>query len=74
MTTKFIETQGIELTKINGESYCKMIDVLKLIHHEYFETEDKETQKAPACNFHCFFHAFIFSYIFFILLEVHLLL
>ena len=44
MTTKFIETQGIDITKINGESYCKMIDVLKLIHHEYFETEDKETQ------------------------------
>ena len=44
MTTKYIETQGIELKKIDGDTYCRMIDALKLIHHEYFETENKEFQ------------------------------
>ena len=45
MTTTYIETKGLPLYKVNGEVYCKMIDVIKLIHHEYFETENKDFQK-----------------------------
>ena len=44
MTTKYMETTGIPLHKFNGETYCRMIDVMKLIHHEYFETDNKELQ------------------------------
>lgn len=42
MTTKFLSTQGIELFKFGETTYCRMIDVLKLIHHECMETESKE--------------------------------
>ena len=42
MTTKFIKTRGIPLYKYNGETYCRMIDVMKVIHHEYFETRNEE--------------------------------
>ena len=42
MTTKYMNTTGILLYKIEGETYCKMIDVIKLIHHEYYETDNKE--------------------------------
>lgn len=42
MTTKFMNTKGIPLFKVDGETYCKMIDVIRMIHHEYFETESKE--------------------------------
>ena len=40
-----MNTTGITLYKINGETYCKMIDVIKLIHHEYYETEDKKVKE-----------------------------
>ena len=42
MTTKFIDTTAIDLYKIGDERYVKMIDVLKMIHHEFFETKNKE--------------------------------
>lgn len=42
MTTKFIETNPIDLYKIGDDRYVKMMDVLKMIHHEFFETESKE--------------------------------
>ena len=42
MTTRFIGTNAIELTQLNGETYCKMIDILKLIHHEYYEHENED--------------------------------
>ena len=42
MTTKYMNTTGIQLYKIEGETYCKMIDVVKLIHHECYETDNKE--------------------------------
>ena len=45
MTTKFMNTKGIQLFKVNGEVYCKMIDVIRLIHHEFFETQNKETKE-----------------------------
>ena len=45
MTTVNAKTKGIPLYKVNGETYCKMIDVMKLIHHEMFETENKEIKK-----------------------------
>ena len=44
MTTKFMETRGIPLYRYNGETYCRMIDVMKVIHHEFFETDDKNIQ------------------------------
>ena len=31
----------IPLHRINGSTYCKMIDVLRMIHHEMEETEDE---------------------------------
>ena len=42
MTTNFIKTTGIPLYKFAGETYCKMIDVLKLIHHEEYELFNDE--------------------------------
>lgn len=41
MTTKYLKTTGIQHYKLNDETYCKMIDVLKLIHHEAFMNDDK---------------------------------
>ena len=40
MTTTFMGTTAIPLFKVSGETYCRMIDVVKLIHHEMTETED----------------------------------
>jgi hypothetical protein len=45
MTTRYLTTNPIELTKIEDTDYCKMIDVVKLIHHEYFETDNEEFRK-----------------------------
>ena len=45
MTTTFMNTKGLPLYRVNGETYCKMIDVIRLIHHEYFETDDKNLQR-----------------------------
>ena len=39
MTTKYLKTTGINLYTINGQTYCKMMDVLKMIQHELFETD-----------------------------------
>lgn len=39
MTTKYMKTNGINLYKMNGEAYCKLIDVCKLISHELSENE-----------------------------------
>ena len=44
MTTKYMETTGIPLYRVNGDTFCKMIDVVKLIHHEFFETDNKEVK------------------------------
>lgn len=44
MTTKYFKTTGIELFKLNGDNYCRMIDVLKLIQHEILETDDKSVK------------------------------
>lgn len=44
MTTKYFKTTGIKHYHIDKETYCKMIDVVKLVHHEYFETEDKNVR------------------------------
>ena len=41
MTTRYMNTTGIPLYKNDGTTYCKMIDVVKLIQHEMSETEDK---------------------------------
>lgn len=35
---------AIPLQKINGETYCAMIDVLRMIHHEMKETDSKEVR------------------------------
>lgn len=45
MTTTFLNTKGVPLYKVNGETYCRMIDVIKLIHHEIYETEDKDIRR-----------------------------
>ena len=45
MTTTFMKTTGIPLYKYEGEVYCKMIDVIKLIHHEFYENEDKSIRR-----------------------------
>lgn len=37
MTTKHMKTIGMKLYKMNGETYCKMMDVVKMIHHEAME-------------------------------------
>lgn len=42
MTTRYMKTTGIPLYKHGDDTYCKMIDVLNLIHHEYFETQDEK--------------------------------
>lgn len=42
MTTKYMNTTGITLHKFDGEAYCAMIDVIKLIHHEMLETNNKQ--------------------------------
>ena len=44
MTTKYLKTTGIPLFAVNGEHYCKMIDVVRLIHHEALETGDKNVK------------------------------
>ena len=42
MTTTYIKTTGIPLFKFDDTTYCRMIDVMKLIHHEHMETDSKE--------------------------------
>lgn len=39
MTAKYLKTTGMNLYKLNGDSYCKMMDVVKLIEHEMLENE-----------------------------------
>ena len=45
MTTRFMNTTGIPLYKFNGETYCKLIDVVKLIHHESYEADNELFQR-----------------------------
>lgn len=45
MTTTFMNTTAIPLYKFNGDSYCKMIDVIKLIHHEFYENNNKDFRR-----------------------------
>ena len=42
MTTRFMDTNAIELLKIKDKHYCDVVDVLKVIHHECYETDDKD--------------------------------
>lgn len=41
-TTK--STPAVPLFKISGETYCKMIDILRMIHHEESEASDRKVQ------------------------------
>ena len=45
MTTTFMNTAGIPLHKFGGETYCKLIDVIHVIHHECLETNDKDLRR-----------------------------
>lgn len=42
MTTKYMKTTGIDLYKVGENTLCNMMDVLKMIHHEAWETENPE--------------------------------
>ena len=42
LNAKYLKTTGIPLMKSDGDTYCKLIDVVKLIHHEMSETRNKE--------------------------------
>ena len=44
MTTKYLNTTGVMLYKIEGETYCKMMDIVKMIQHEISETNDKNVK------------------------------
>lgn len=45
MTITFMKTTGIPLYTFNGQNYCNLVDVVKLIHHEAAETDDKSLRR-----------------------------